>query len=81
LNALRPVCTPFASSSAPTSCSGARCAAYGLPFTVTLPSVGRSSPTIMRIVVDFPAPFGPRKPVTWPGGTVKLMSLTAVFAP
>ena len=25
----------------------------------------------MRIVVDFPAPFGPRKPVTVPGRTVK----------
>src|ERR1039458_4442270 len=24
-----------------------------------------------RIVVDFPAPFGPTKPVTWPGWTVK----------
>jgi hypothetical protein len=35
----------------------------------------------MRIVVDLPAPFGPRNPVTCPGRTVKLMSLTAVFAP
>jgi hypothetical protein len=36
---------------------------------------------IMRIVVDFPAPFGPRKPVTWPALTVKLTPATAVFAP
>src|ERR1019366_2229199 len=28
-------------------------------------TAGLSSPTI--IVVDFPAPFGPRKPVTFPG--------------
>ena len=35
----------------------------------------------MRIVVDLPAPFGPRNPVTCPGRTVKLMSSTAVFAP
>src|ERR1017187_6227410 len=33
------------------------------------------------MVVDFPAPFGPRKPVTTPGRTVKLRSSTAVLAP
>ena len=42
-----------------------------LPFTVTVPLVGRSSPTIIRIVVDLPAPFGPRKPVTRPGLTMR----------
>ena len=45
-------------------------AAKGRPFTVTDPDVGASSPRIMRMVVDFPAPFGPRKPVTCPGRTV-----------
>ena len=35
----------------------------------------------MRIVVVLPAPFGPRKPVTCPGRTVKLRSSTAVTAP
>ena len=35
----------------------------------------------MRMVVDFPAPFGPRKPVTMPGLTVKVRWLTAVFSP
>src|SRR5215217_9713182 len=35
----------------------------------------------MRIVVDLPAPFGPRKPVTRPGSTVKEMSSTAALAP
>ena len=34
-----------------------------------------------RIVVDLPDPFGPRKPVTMPGLTVKVRSLTAVVSP
>ena len=42
------------------------CRANGAPLTVTVPDVGRSSPMIMRMVVDLPAPFGPRKPVTRP---------------
>ena len=33
---------------------------------------------IMRMVVDLPAPFGPRKPVTRPGRAVKETSSTAV---
>jgi hypothetical protein len=43
--------------------------------------VGRSSPAIIRIVVDFPAPFGPRNPVTTPGSTTKLSPSTAVLSP
>src|ERR1700730_3387288 len=34
-----------------------------------------------RIVVVLPAPFGPRKPVTWPGRTLKVSPSTAVTAP
>src|SRR5690242_2114557 len=34
-----------------------------------------------RIVVDLPAPLGPRKPVTVPGWQVKLTSSTAVNEP
>ena len=34
-----------------------------------------------RIVVDFPAPFGPRNPVTRPASAVKLTSSTAVNVP
>jgi hypothetical protein len=34
-----------------------------------------------RMVVVLPAPFGPRKPVTWPGRTVKARPSTAVTAP
>ena len=41
--------------------------ASGRPLTVARPDVGASRPRIMRIVVDLPAPFGPRKPVTMPG--------------
>ena len=36
------------------------------------------SPTMIRIVVDFPAPLGPRKPVTRPGRAVNVTSSTAV---
>ena len=33
------------------------------------------------MVVDLPAPFGPRKPVTMPGSTTKLRSSTATLSP
>ena len=33
------------------------------------------------MVVVLPAPFGPRKPVTWPGNTSNDRSLTAVVWP
>jgi hypothetical protein len=36
---------------------------------------------IMRMVVDFPDPLGPRKPVTAPGRTSKTSPSTAVVAP
>jgi hypothetical protein len=35
----------------------------------------------MRMVVDLPAPFGPRKPRTSPRWTVKETSFTATFGP
>src|SRR5258708_4110868 len=34
-----------------------------------------------RIVVDLPAPFGPTKPVTWPGRTVNVIPSSACTAP
>jgi hypothetical protein len=46
-----------------------------------LAAVGTVSPTIIRIVVDLPAPFGPTKPVTRPAATVKVRSSTAVRLP
>src|SRR5688572_14975020 len=36
---------------------------------------------IMRMVVDLPAPFGPRNPVTVPGAIVKLRECTVVVSP
>src|ERR1035441_9587967 len=42
---------------------------------------GASSPSSSRIVVDFPDPFGPRKPVTAPIRTPKLRSSTASVEP
>ena len=35
----------------------------------------------MRMVVDFPEPLGPRKPVTTPDETVKLRLSTASVSP
>ena len=35
----------------------------------------------MRIVVDFPEPFGPRKPYIWPRGTLRSSALTARRSP
>ena len=36
---------------------------------------------MIRMVVDFPAPFGPRNPVTRPSRAVKVTSSTAVNPP
>ena len=43
------------------------------------PVIGETQP-IMRMVVDLPAPFGPRKPKTSPRRTSKSMPSTAVKA-
>ena len=47
----------------------------------TSPASGASSPRIRRIVVDFPAPFGPTKPVTRPAVTSKDSRSTATRSP
>src|SRR5512138_1459523 len=60
-----------ASGSAPTS----------MPRTRALPEVGRSSPHSMRMVVDLPAPFAPRKPKISPSFTAREMPSTALKAP
>src|ERR1044071_3357566 len=46
-----------------------------------VPEVGCSRPTIILIVVVFPAPFGPRKPNTSPAYTSKLTLSTATLSP
>ncbi|OLT19263.1 hypothetical protein BJF79_17010 [Actinomadura sp. CNU-125] len=80
-SARRPPCTAPASSSAPTSNIGRRTAAYRPPFTSASPDEAASRPSSIRMVVDFPAPFGPRNPVTVPGRTVNDRPSTAVVAP
>ena len=49
------------------------------PPTVIRPEVGGMKPVIMRMVVDLPAPLGPRKPSTSPRSTVNETSFTASF--
>src|SRR5215471_3929223 len=65
----------------PSSAIGAGAARYSRPLTLTRPAVGASRPAIIRIVVDLPAPFGPRNPVTTPGRTTKSSPLTASLSP
>ena len=65
----------------PTSTPGLGRSANLRPEMVALPDVGEVRPTIMRIEVDLPAPFGPRKPVTRPAGATKLTSSTTVREP
>src|SRR2546428_2208653 len=48
---------------------------------VARPQVGSARPSSSRMVVDFPAPFGPRNPVMRPGASSKVRSLTAVTVP
>src|ERR1700676_4363259 len=46
-----------------------------------VPAVGIMNPASMRIVVDLPAPFGPRNPTTSPRPTLKDTLSTAVKVP
>src|SRR5512143_3963972 len=46
-----------------------------------LPSDGRRRPVSIRIAVDFPEPFGPRKPKTLPRGTSNETWSTATNVP
>ena len=46
-----------------------------------VPAVGIMKPASMRIVVDLPAPLGPRNPSTSPRATLKLTLSTAVKLP
>ncbi len=53
----------------------------GWPRISTVPAVGSSNPVSILMVVDLPAPFGPRNPKNCPGATLNLTSSTAVSAP
>src|SRR5689334_20138560 len=51
------------------------------PQMTAVPALGARKPVIIFIVVDLPAPFGPRKPSTSPFGTVNETSSTAMSGP
>src|ERR1700675_1444038 len=51
------------------------------PLTDALPEVGSSNPHRMRMVVDLPAPLGPRKPKISPRRTARVTWSTAVNVP
>ena len=78
---MRPACWAEASSSTPTRRPGLGSERKGAPSTVELPADGIVSPHSIRIVVDFPAPLGPRKPVTVPGSQMNDTSSTATCPP
>src|SRR6266508_2000498 len=57
------------------------CSSTSSPHTETRPSLGGMKPVIMRMVVDLPAPLGPRNPRTSPLPTSKEIPSTARFGP
>src|SRR5580704_10657209 len=57
------------------------CVATSNPATVALPEVGPINPHRIRIVVDFPAPFGPRNPKISPCRTSIDTRSTATKSP
>ena len=70
-----PVC------SMPPTRPAAIAAAGGPPKSETRPVSGRASPRTMSMVVDLPAPLGPRSARSWPWGTSRLTSSTAISGP
>jgi hypothetical protein len=52
-----------------------------VPSITALPAELEIYPVRMFMVVDFPAPFGPRKPRICPGCAVKEMLSTALMLP
>src|SRR4030095_908375 len=63
----------------PFAASGSRSMSW--LFTTIRPDEGFSKPAIIRIVVVFPAPLGPRKPWISPGATSRVTPSTAVKDP
>src|SRR6266540_4112980 len=57
------------------------CFATSNPAIRPVPSLGWSRPQSMRITVDLPEPFGPRKPKIEPFATLKLTESTALKWP
>src|SRR2546425_3793352 len=61
--------------------TSARSATTSCPATLALPPEGASSVHSIEIVVDFPAPLGPRKPNVSPAWTSKVTPRTASRSP
>src|SRR2546429_4406767 len=59
----------------------ARSATTSWPATLAAPEVGSARVHRILIVVDLPAPFGPRKPNVSPAATSKSMPRTASTSP
>src|SRR5579863_4987355 len=57
------------------------CASRSRPRISIFPELGASSPVNILIVVDFPAPLGPRKPKNCPGATRRSTPSTATSSP
>src|SRR4030081_955214 len=57
------------------------CSTISNPPTVAEPSEGGIKPVSIRIVVDLPAPLGPRKPSTSPRSTENDTPSTVRFVP
>src|SRR5947209_16352499 len=70
-----PVCSIAPIAPAATAALGSR------PKINALPASGGSRPSIMSIVVDLPAPFGPSRATVWPRGIETSMLRTASTAP
>src|SRR5271170_1316123 len=52
-----------------------------MPRICRRPEEGASRPVSILMVVDFPAPLGPRNLKNWPGATRRLTSCTAIKSP
>ena len=61
----------------PRACHAAFGSAISWPSSCTDPALGRKKPSSSRMVVVFPAPLGPKKPITSPSATRRLRSVTA----
>ena len=61
--------------------TAARSRTTSKPATVAPPAVGLASVQRILIVVDLPAPFGPRKPNVSPACTVRSRPRTASTSP
>jgi hypothetical protein len=57
------------------------CALASKPSTSTVPDVGRTRPSAMRIAVVLPAPLCPMKPYRSPARTCSDTASNAAFAP